>query len=64
MTTDVADQNITLNVCGSVVSEIWGIDEPDQVAGFYRGPHSDLSIGCVGCDGEPLVSIVLTLYVA
>jgi len=62
VTTDVADQNITLNVCGSVFSEIWGIDEPDRVAGFYRGPHSDISIGEVNTTlriayGHPVITI-------
>ncbi|KDQ15563.1 hypothetical protein BOTBODRAFT_31456 [Botryobasidium botryosum FD-172 SS1] len=36
-----------INACGSVMSETWNLDKPEQVAGFFRGDHSDFSIGTV-----------------
>jgi len=36
-----------INPCGSVVSETWNLDKPEQVAGYFRGDHSDFSIGNV-----------------
>ncbi|KAF8323793.1 mannose 6-phosphate receptor domain-containing protein [Clavulina sp. PMI_390] len=44
---ELGARNITLNICGPVIGETWKLDEPDQVAGFYRGEHSDISIGRV-----------------
>ena len=43
--TEIGDRNITLNVCGPVVGETWKIEEPNQVAGYFRGAHSDISVG-------------------
>jgi len=45
--TEIGDRNITMNVCGPVVGETWKIEEPNQVAGYFRGPHSDISVGKV-----------------
>lgn len=43
--TEVGARNITMNVCGPVLGETWHLDDHDNVAGYFRGPHSDLSIG-------------------
>lgn len=43
---ELGARNITMNVCGPVVGETWKLDDPESVAGYFRGPHSDISIGC------------------
>ncbi|KAF9511036.1 hypothetical protein BS47DRAFT_1395432 [Hydnum rufescens UP504] len=63
VTTDIGDLNITLNVCGGVVSETWKLDEAEKAAGFYRGPHSDVSIGQINTTlriayGHPVLTLI------
>ena len=36
-----------LNVCRSVVSELWKVDDPDSVGGFAHTEKGDFSLGCV-----------------
>ena len=40
-------RNFTLNVCKSVTSELWNpnVDRPQDIGGFTRGDHGDISIG-------------------
>ncbi|KAH8111868.1 mannose 6-phosphate receptor domain-containing protein [Phellopilus nigrolimitatus] len=40
-------RNFTLNVCRSVVSDLWNprVDRPQDVGGFTRGARGDISIG-------------------
>ncbi|KAG8906420.1 hypothetical protein FRB99_006922 [Tulasnella sp. 403] len=40
-------RKFTLNVCRNVVSETWNLKDvkDDTVGGFFRGEHSDMSIG-------------------
>lgn len=35
-----------INVCRSVASETWGLDDTD-VGGIVRRDHGDFSLGCV-----------------
>ena len=41
----VGDSNFKLNVCRSVVSELWKIDDPDNVAAFVNRQEGDFSLG-------------------
>ncbi|KAF8515797.1 mannose-6-phosphate receptor binding domain-containing protein [Hysterangium stoloniferum] len=50
----------TLNVCTAVTTETWQMANPATVEAFYRGPHSDISIGNVNTtivikDSHPLL---------
>ena len=45
VSSEVGIRNLTLNVCGSVTTETWGLEDPEHVGGFFRGPRSDLSVG-------------------
>lgn len=47
--TSHSGRNFTLNVCRSVVSEMWNpkVDHLENVGGFVRGAHGDISIGYV-----------------
>ena len=50
MSLPTTGRNITLNVCRSIVTDLWNpqVDRPQDVGGFYRGAHGDVSIGYVG----------------
>lgn len=41
----VGDSTYKLNVCRGVVSELWKVDDPDNVAGFVSRPEGDFSLG-------------------
>jgi len=43
--TTVGSSTYKLNVCRSVVSEVWKIDQPEEVGGFVNGTNGDFSIG-------------------
>ncbi|KAL5519594.1 hypothetical protein ACEPAH_1277 [Sanghuangporus vaninii] len=45
--TSHSGRNFTLNVCRSVISDLWNprVDRPQDVGGFFRGDHGDFSIG-------------------
>ncbi|KAL5494617.1 hypothetical protein ACEPAI_78 [Sanghuangporus weigelae] len=45
--TSHSGRNITLNVCRTVISDLWNprVDRPQDVGGFFRGDHGDFSIG-------------------
>lgn len=44
-TTTVGDRTFKLNVCRSVVSELWKVDNPDKVGGFVSREGGDFSLG-------------------
>ncbi|ODN80657.1 hypothetical protein L202_02836 [Cryptococcus amylolentus CBS 6039] len=46
-TAQVGDISYYLNVCKSVVGELYKIDNPDEVGGFVRRPDGDFSLGQV-----------------
>lgn len=41
----VGSTTYKLNVCRAVVSELWKVDQPDNVAGFVSRPEGDFSLG-------------------
>ncbi|KAL0242342.1 hypothetical protein I308_105971 [Cryptococcus tetragattii IND107] len=41
----VGDTTYSLNVCRSVVSELYKLDDPDKVGGFFRQADGDFSLG-------------------
>ncbi|XAO26989.1 hypothetical protein I312_105830 [Cryptococcus bacillisporus CA1280] len=43
----VGDTTYSLNVCRSVVSELYKLDDPDKVGGFLRQADGDFSLGNV-----------------
>ncbi len=43
--TIVNEAKYKLNVCRSVVSELWKVDDPDNVAGFVNREEGDFSLG-------------------
>lgn len=46
----VGDTTYSLNVCRSVVSELYKLDDPDKVGGFFRQADGDFSLGLVLSD--------------
>lgn len=46
----VGDTTYSLNVCRSVVGELYKLDDPDQVGGFFRQADGDFSLGLVLSD--------------
>ncbi|KAF8336375.1 mannose-6-phosphate receptor binding domain-containing protein [Cantharellus anzutake] len=57
---DVGIRNLTLNICGSVLTETWNLGDAEHVGGFFRGTHSDISIGKANttltiAHGHPLI---------
>ena len=47
-TANVSDTIYKLNVCRGVVSELWQLDDPDDVGGFISRPgRGDFSLGWV-----------------
>lgn len=41
----VGDVSYKLNVCRAVVSELWKIDDPENVGGFVSRTGGDFSLG-------------------
>ena len=42
---NVNETSYKLNVCRGVVSELWQLDEPQNVGGFVSRPEGDFSLG-------------------
>ena len=42
---EVGDSSYKLNVCRGVVSELWQLDDPEDVGGFLSRPEGDFSLG-------------------
>ncbi|KAL7413984.1 mannose-6-phosphate receptor binding domain-containing protein [Mrakia frigida] len=45
--TSSSGEKIVLNVCRSIVTEVFGIEDPDQVGAFVQGDKGDRSIGSI-----------------